>query len=153
MYKTPRQQLQTSCFAMEVISQMFCHFRRRWDSTASIINAFTTFLLLTSSKILFVSFTLLYTFPRQDCFVLWPKSWPSYLGVCHVCIYSCVCVTSIHINFLLQYPTRLFRKCVLLLISGVAYFCTFVESLQRCTRMEAPMVLVSSEWFLHLSSF
>ena len=31
----------------------FVHFRRRWDSTASIINAFTT--------ILFVSFTLLYT--------------------------------------------------------------------------------------------
>ena len=40
----------------------FAHLRRRWDSTASIINAFTTFLLLSFSKILFVSFTLLNTF-------------------------------------------------------------------------------------------
>ena len=38
----------------------FAHFRRRWDSKASIVNAFTTFLLLSFSKILFVSFTLLY---------------------------------------------------------------------------------------------
>ena len=41
------------------------HLRRRWDSTASIINAFTAFLLLSFSKILFVSFTLLYTFHIQ----------------------------------------------------------------------------------------
>ena len=40
----------------------FAHFRRRWDSKASIINAFTTFLLLSFSKILFVSFTLLFIF-------------------------------------------------------------------------------------------
>ena len=39
----------------------FVYVRRRWDSTASIINAFTTFLLLSFSKILFVSFTLLCT--------------------------------------------------------------------------------------------
>ena len=38
----------------------FVHIRRRWDSTASIINAFTTFLLLSFSKISFVSFTLLH---------------------------------------------------------------------------------------------
>jgi len=38
------------------------HFRRRWDAKASIINAFTTFLLLSFSKILFVSCTLLRTF-------------------------------------------------------------------------------------------
>ena len=38
------------------------NIRRRcsWDSRASIINAFATFLLLSYSKILFVSFTLLY---------------------------------------------------------------------------------------------
>jgi len=40
----------------------FVHFRRRWDAKASIINAFTTFLLFSFSKILFVSFTLLRTF-------------------------------------------------------------------------------------------
>ena len=39
----------------------FIHFRRKWDSKASIINAFTTFLLLSFSKILFISFTLGYT--------------------------------------------------------------------------------------------
>ena len=41
----------------------FVHFRRRLDSTASIANVFTTFLLLSFSKILFVSFTLFYTSP------------------------------------------------------------------------------------------
>ena len=46
----------------------FVHFRRRWDSKASIINAFTTFLLLSFSKILFVCFTLLYTLDiRYNC--------------------------------------------------------------------------------------
>ena len=40
----------------------FAHFRRRWDSKASIINAFTTFLLLSFSKTLFVSFRLFYQF-------------------------------------------------------------------------------------------
>ena len=40
----------------------FVHLRRRWDSKASVVNAFTTFLLLSFSKILFVSFTLLYSF-------------------------------------------------------------------------------------------
>ena len=40
----------------------FAHFRRRWDPKASIINAFTTFLLLSFSKILFVSSTSLFSF-------------------------------------------------------------------------------------------
>ena len=40
----------------------FVHFRRRWDSKASIINVFTTLLLLSFSKILFVCTTLLYSF-------------------------------------------------------------------------------------------
>ena len=51
----------------------FVHFWRRWKTTASIINAFMTFLLISFSKILFLSFTLLYTFPRQECFAIWPK--------------------------------------------------------------------------------
>ena len=46
----------------------FVHFRRTWDSKASVINAFTTFLLLSFSKVLFVSFTLLYTFHITDNF-------------------------------------------------------------------------------------
>ena len=39
----------------------FVYFRRRWDSKASIINTFTTFLLLSFSKIFFVSFTLVHS--------------------------------------------------------------------------------------------
>ena len=38
----------------------FVYFRRTWDSEASVISAFSTFLLLSFSKILFVSFTMLY---------------------------------------------------------------------------------------------
>ena len=103
----------------------FVHFRRRWDSKASIVNAFTTFLLLSFSKILFVSFTLLYT---------------SYVDVYHhdVIVKKCVlyfdstvgCHTPEHLIFatiavcvllifiispiilLILYPTRCFRKCV-----------------------------------------
>jgi len=37
----------------------FVFFRRNWDSEACVINAFATFLLLSFSKVLFVSFTAL----------------------------------------------------------------------------------------------
>ena len=36
----------------------------------------------------------------------------SYLGVCHVCIYSCLCVANIPTILLILYPTTLFKKCV-----------------------------------------
>ena len=41
------------------------HFRRQWDSEGSIINAFATFFLLSFTKILFVSFNLLYAIRPQ----------------------------------------------------------------------------------------
>ena len=99
----------------------FVHFRRRWDSKASTINAFTTFLFLSFSKILFVYFTLLYTFHVQynyadisnKCVLYYDPSLE-----CHALEYSilatiAVCVLVIFILFLLiLYPTRLFRKCV-----------------------------------------
>ena len=37
----------------------FAHFRRRWDSKGSVINAFAAFLLLSYSKLLTVSYSLL----------------------------------------------------------------------------------------------
>ena len=100
----------------------FVHLRRRWDSTASIINGFTTFLLLAFSKILFVSFTLLHTFPltyniRNKCFLYYDST-----VECHTqeyTIFSAIayCVLLIFIIcptiLLILYPTRLFRKCVL----------------------------------------
>ena len=46
------------------------HLRRRWDSTASIINTFTTFLLRSFSKMLFVSFTLMHTFPFKYNYII-----------------------------------------------------------------------------------
>ena len=98
--------------------------RRRWDSTASIINAFTTFLLLSFSKILFVSFTLLYTFPFKYNYGDIPTKCVLYYDStveCHTqeyIIFSAiaVCVFVIFIIcptiLLILYPTRLFRKCV-----------------------------------------
>ena len=102
----------------------FVHFRRRWDSKASIINAFTTFLLLSFSKILFVSFTLLYTFhvqynygdipskcvlyydPTVECFTLEYSIFAAIAGC--VLVIFIICPTVL----LILYPTRLFRHCV-----------------------------------------
>ena len=102
----------------------FVHFRRRWDSKASIINAFTTFLLLSFSKILFVSSTLLYTIYIHDNHGNNSRKCVSYYDPtveCHTqefVIYAAiaVCVLVIFIIcptiLLILYPTRLFRKCV-----------------------------------------
>ena len=49
-----------------------------WDSRASIINAFATFLLLSYSKILFVSFTLLYVVYNHYLDVKIPKCFLYY---------------------------------------------------------------------------
>ena len=103
----------------------FAHFRRRWDSTASIINAFTTFLLLSFSKILFVSFTLLHYFKVHvhtnihvllKCFLYYDPTVEchtqestifSAIAYCMLVIFI-ICPTIL----LILYPTRLFRKCV-----------------------------------------
>ena len=101
------------------------HFRRKWDSTASIINAFTRFLLLSFSKILFVSFTLLYTIPFRHNYDDVPNKCVLYYDStveCHTQEYYtfsaiAVCVLVIFIIcptlLLILYPTRLFRRCVL----------------------------------------
>ena len=106
----------------------FVHLRRRWDSTASIINAFTTFLLLSFSKILFVSFTLLHTFSLKYNYRNRPSNYLTKCFLyydstveCHTqeytifsAIASCVLVIFIICPtiLLILYPTRLFRKCV-----------------------------------------
>ena len=98
-------------------------FRRKWDPKASIINAFTTFLLLSFSKILFVSFTLLFTVHLINNFDL-PRKCVSYYDPtveCHTLEYSifaavAICVLVIFVLFptvlLILYPTKLFRRCV-----------------------------------------
>ena len=103
----------------------FVYFRRSWDSTASIINTFTTFLLLSFSKILFVSVTLLH--------VVWVsmRSNNSTVGKCvlyydpivechmkehSTFVVTAFCVLVVFILFptiiLILYPTKLFRRCV-----------------------------------------
>ena len=102
----------------------FAHLRRSWDSTASIINAFTTFLLLAFSKILFVSFTLFHISPVRHNYIDIPNRCVLYYDStveCHTREYTifsalAYCVLAIFIIcptiLLILYPTRLFRKCV-----------------------------------------
>ena len=101
----------------------FAHFRRRWDSTASIINDFTTFLLLSFSKILFVSITLLLPLTIHHNYGDNPKCAMYYDSTVeyHTPEYSVFATIAgfVLITFiicptilLILYPTRLFRKCV-----------------------------------------
>ena len=124
MYKTPWQQLYDVVWVWKPFHRRFAHLRRRWDSTASIINAFTAFLLLSFSKISFVSFTLLYTFPVVYDYGDIPSKCVLYYDPtveCHkqeyiifsaiayiVLVISIICPTIL----LILYPTRLFRRCV-----------------------------------------
>ena len=103
----------------------FAHFRRRWDSKASIINAFTTFLLLSFSKILFVSFTLLYISHidiydhdviHKECVLYFDSTvgchTQEHLIFATIAIFVLLIFIISPIMLLILYPTRLFRKCV-----------------------------------------
>jgi len=100
----------------------FVHLRRRWDPRASIINAFTTFLLLSFSKILFASFTLLYTLHvqfnslKKTCVLQYDPTVECNTQEFTTFLAIAVSVLVIFIIFptilLILYPTRLFRKCV-----------------------------------------
>ena len=100
----------------------FAHFRRRWDPKASIINAFTTFLVLSFSKILYVTFELLYTFNMHynsgiiNCVLYYDPTVECYTQENFIFTAVAVCVLVIFIIsptiLLILYPTRLFRKCV-----------------------------------------
>ena len=101
----------------------FVHLRRTWDSTASIVNAFTTFLLLSFSKILFVSFTLLYTFYIHYNYTDIERKCALYYDLTVKCdaqeyflfaaMAGCVLVIFIICPtiLLILYPTRLFTRC------------------------------------------
>ena len=102
----------------------FTHFRRSLDRKASIVNAFTTFLVISFAKILFVSFTLLYPFYIRYNYDNIPTKLVLYYDPTvefHTQEYSifaaiavCVLVTFIICPtiLLILYPTRLFRRCV-----------------------------------------
>ena len=109
----------------------FVYLRRRWDSTASIINVFTTFLLLSFSKILFVSFILLnhnrfdidtinhYTnkgYQLPKCVLYYDPTVECYSQEYTIFSTIAICVLVIFIIcptiLLILYPTRVFRRCV-----------------------------------------
>ena len=103
----------------------FVHLRRTWDSKASIINAFTTFLLLSFSKILFVSLTLLHYFNMRvltnihvhlKCVMYYDPTVECHTQESTIFSAIAVCVLVIFIIcptvLLILYPTRLFRRCV-----------------------------------------
>ena len=105
----------------------FVHFRRKWDSKASIINAFTTFLFLAFSKILFITFTLLYTFniqyrnynhhgSQKKCILYYDPTVKCYTQEHLIFAAIAVCVMVMFILaptiLLILYPTRLFRRCI-----------------------------------------
>ena len=104
----------------------FVYFRRSWDSEASVISAFSTFLLLSFSKILFVSFTLLYEIKVQivnrngtsesKYFLYYDSTVKAYsedhlrFAIFSVCIVLVLVVLPIFL--LILYPTRIFKKCI-----------------------------------------
>ena len=101
----------------------FVYFRRKWDSKASIVNAFTTFLLLSFSKTLFVSFTLLFAVHLENNFGVLRKCVLYYDPTvkCQTLEYSIFAAVAVGVLvtfilfptvLLILYPTRLFRKCV-----------------------------------------
>ena len=101
------------------------NIRRRcmWDSRASIINAFATFLLLSYSKILFVSFTLLYWVEihylngKKKCVLYYDQTVDCLSQEKFIFATLAVCVLIVFIIspvlLLILYPTRLFRRCIM----------------------------------------
>ena len=101
------------------------NIRRRcmWDSRASIINAFATFLLLSYSKILFVSFTLLYTVDirylngEKKCILYYDQTVDCHSQERFIFATLAVCVLIVFIIspvlLLILYPTRFFRRCIM----------------------------------------
>ena len=122
----------------------FVHVRRRLDSKASIINAFTTFLLLSFSKILYASCMLLHTSyihyynsgdMKHNCVLYYNPRFECYgrhyfmlLGIAGCVLIAFVISPTL---LLILYPTRLFRW----LVSCCGFrrwdaLHTFVESFQ-----------------------
>ena len=102
----------------------FTRSRRRWDPKASITHAFATFLLLSYSKLLFVSssllrFTRVYntTARREGPLVLYYDASVIYLSYRHLPFFLlAIFVLAIFVApptlLLLLYPTKCFQKCL-----------------------------------------
>ena len=125
-----------NCWILTYVSKLFaccftpckglrvCIRLRNWDPKATIIHSFSTFLLLSYSKLLYVSFNLLastklYNMNGTDISppLLYYDATTQYFSNAHrPFAFLAIAVLSIFIGFppllLLLYPTRLFQKCL-----------------------------------------
>ena len=117
------------------------HIRRcTLDPRASIINTFATFLLLSYSKILFVSFTLLYSVTinyvdgKKKCVLYYDQAMDCHSEECFIFGALAICVLIIFIIspvlLLILYPTQLFRRCIMCCGSRWNALRMFMEAFQ-----------------------
>ena len=122
----------------------FSHLRRRWDPKASIIHTFATFLLLSYSKLLFVSARLLRSTRVYNSTMknVGPPVWyydasVSYLRHEHLPFFClAILVLAIFVApptlLLLLYPTKLFQKCLGCCRVRWHALHTFADAFQGC---------------------
>ena len=119
--------------------------RRTWDIKQSVINAFSTFLLLSYTKIITISFKLLYVTTIYNIYgnivalilLIDPKV--QYFGAQHTpfAVFAILIITTLilAIVLLVLYPTKLFQKlighCHCRAIHGVH---AFVDTYQGCLK-------------------
>ena len=128
-------------------NELFARFRRSWDIHYSIVNAFSTFLLLSYSKIITVSFRLLYQTsiydlnkrrivrrlhidPTAQNFGSPLQSFISIVAISIIIVFS-----FLPVFLLLLYPTRLFQKFLRLLTCRAKHAVhIFVDTYQGCLK-------------------
>ena len=123
----------------------FAHFRRRWNSKGSIINTFATFLLLSCSKLLTVSYSLLDVHELHNSSgkrfgqaVLYYDTSIEYFSKEHLPFaVLALCVLLVFVIFplllLLLYPMRSFQRCLGYCTRIRWHFLhTFADAFQGC---------------------
>ena len=123
----------------------FTHFRRRWNPKGSVINAFATFLLLSYSKLLTVSYSLLDASTlynnrgeKVGPLVLYCDASIEYFSRQHLPFaLLAICVLLVFVLFpmvlLLLYPMRSFQRCLCYCTRIRWQFLhTFADAFQGC---------------------
>ena len=126
--------------------RFFVRFRKTWNIKSSIINAFSTFLLFSYTKMMFVSFRLLDRVPiynengtiSQDTMILDPTAesfgrthWPIAL----VAVIIIFIFAVLPILLLLLYPTRLLQKLLQHVSPRIVQTLrVFVDTYQGCIK-------------------
>ena len=134
VYKTPWQVV----WLWKPFYRHVAHLRKRCNSTASIINAFTTFLLLSFSK---------NVHPSHYC----TPSCKLQAVECHsqeCTIFSFTFPTILHSTFCSSQDCSGGMSHVVDFRGGMLCTCMFVEPFQG--QYKEPMVLVTSGWFLQM---